>query len=78
MGRRIYGGSSMFFVLNKKRVLFVCFCILISTCSFLGMQNLELNRDSQDVVQVVALPIDKKTIILDAGHGKPDRRSNSR
>lgn len=55
-------------VLNKKRIYIIFACLILSTIVFQlkGPRNME-------VKETVALPVDNKVIILDAGHGR--RRS---
>ena len=54
-------------VLNKKRILFISFSIIISifACS-IKSKNLNLQPTS-------STPVSNHTVILDAGHGYPDR-----
>ena len=59
----------MVFVLNKKRILTITVCFLLSLC-FAG----KFNRDNK-TIETVALPVEDKVIIIDAGHGFPDERS---
>ena len=52
-------------VLNKKRILIVLTCLVVSTIAFQfkGVKNV-------DTKETVALPVNNKVIILDAGHGR--------
>ncbi len=52
-------------VLNKKRIYIIFACLILSTIVFQlkGPRNME-------VKETVALPVDNKVIILDAGHGR--------
>ena len=52
-------------VLNKKRILIVLACMFVSTIAiqFNGIKNV-------DTKETVALPVNNKVIILDAGHGR--------
>lgn len=56
----------MFFI-NKRRlkIITICFAILLL---FLGLNKKE------NIVETVALPVQNKVIIIDAGHGLPDNR----
>lgn len=61
------------FVLSKKkikRVGLICICLLIS------LSVVQINKQS-NTIQTVALPVQNKVIILDAGHGKPDEGAQS-
>ncbi|MDR0978399.1 MAG: hypothetical protein LBL91_00365 [Lachnospiraceae bacterium] len=59
-------------VLSKKRILMVFICIIISIGAF-GLMN--YSKEIDKTAPVVALPVNSKVIILDAGHGNPDGRS---
>lgn len=53
-------------ILNKKRILIVFLCII--SVFFVG------ERKRNKTLETVALPVENKVIILDAGHGFPDER----
>ena len=59
------------FVVNGKRVLFILGAISLAFV----MPIFVLTSDN--TVETVALPITNRTIILDAGHGKPDEGASS-
>lgn len=56
-----YGGIFMY-VIHAKRIYLILFCLLISTVFC------QISLKKQDTVQTVALPINNKVIVLDAGH----------
>lgn len=56
-------------VLNKKKIRLT---ILIVFVLVFGVAILKDNKES---VPTVSLPVSGKTIVIDAGHGKPDERS---
>lgn len=59
----------------KKRVFIIFFALMISFSVYIGQKNTtNEKREIGDAVQVTALPISGKTVILDAGHGTPDQR----
>ena len=59
----------------KKRVFIIFFAFMISFSVYIGQKNTtNEKREIGDAVQVTALPISGKTVILDAGHGTPDQR----
>ena len=60
------------FIINKKRITFILTMIIISVISF------SLNKEKLDTIQTVSLPISNKTIVLDAGHGYPDKGAESK
>lgn len=51
----------------KKRMLLILICVLLPLC-LAGIK-----KDKQ-IIETVALPVENKVIILDAGHGYPDER----
>lgn len=53
-------------VLNKKRITIMVLGVFLSVFVFI------LATDRNEMVPTVSLPVSGKTIILDAGHGKPD------
>lgn len=58
----------MIFVLNKKRILTVTICLVLSFF-LIGVS------EKKETIETVALPVEDKVIIIDAGHGFPDERS---
>jgi NADH:ubiquinone oxidoreductase subunit 5 (subunit L)/multisubunit Na+/H+ antiporter MnhA subunit len=59
-------------VLSKNRILMVFAWIIISIGAF-GVMN--YSKETDKTIATVALPVNSKVIILDAGHGNPDGRS---
>ena len=57
----------MVFVLNKKRILTITICLVL-TFAMVGMTR------KNETIETVALPVEDKVIIIDAGHGFPDER----
>lgn len=55
-------------ILSKKRVYIILVCLILATLTF-GIKSL----NKPEVEETVALPVNNKIIILDAGHGR--RRS---
>ena len=53
-------------ILNKKRITIITLSVFISVFAFI------FSMDKQNTVPTVSLPISGKTIVVDAGHGKPD------
>ena len=58
-------------ILNRKRLLFICGSI------FLSLIIPTIMLTSPQSVETVALPTTNRTIVLDAGHGKPDEGAES-
>ena len=56
-------------ILNRKRIYIVLTCLILSTIVF----QISDNSKKVDSLETVALPVNNKTIIIDAGHGR--RRS---
>ena len=62
-------------VLTKKRIVFFLGIIVVISLIFLiTVETITRRNDSFESVETVALPVNNKIIILDAGHGKPDER----
>ena len=62
-------------VINQKRIKIILSCILISLFVFTAKTYNEQNKnDGGENIQTTATPASRKTIIIDAGHGKPDER----
>lgn len=59
-------------ILNKKRILLITSLVAISICAF----TFQI-AETDNTIQTVALPVSNKTIVIDAGHGKPDEGAES-
>ena len=55
-------------VLNKKKIRLTILIV------FVLVFGLALFNDKKESVPTVSLPVSGKTIVIDAGHGKPDER----
>ena len=55
-------------LLRKKRITLIVLSVFLSILVF------TLVNDRKELVPTVSLPISGKTIVIDAGHGKPDER----
>ena len=58
-------------VLNKKTIRIFVFSIFVFALSFAFIS------DQKESVPTVSLPVSGKTIVIDAGHGKPDEGAES-
>ncbi len=58
-------------VLNKKRITIMVLSVFVSVFVFI------LATESKNIVPTVSLPVSGKTIVIDAGHGKPDEGAQS-
>ena len=58
-------------ILNKKRITIITLSVFISVFAFI------FSMDKQNTVPTVSLPVSGKTIVVDAGHGKPDEGAES-
>lgn len=56
-------------VLKRKKVR-----LMIMTV-FVFVLGIAIFNDKKESVPTVSLPVSGKTIVIDAGHGKPDERS---
>lgn len=53
-------------VLNKKKIRLAVLSIFVIALGFAFID------DKKEAVPTVSLPVSGKTIVIDAGHGKPD------
>lgn len=60
-------------IVNKKRIFFVIIMLTITVFSY-GVVS---NNKNKETIPTISLPVSNKTIILDAGHGKPDEGAES-
>lgn len=58
-------------VLNKKRIQIIVLGIFVMVFGF------AIISDQKQSVPTVSLPVSEKTIVIDAGHGKPDEGAES-
>lgn len=58
-------------VLNKKTIRIFVLCVFVMLLGFAFIS------DQKDNVPTVTLPVSGKTIVIDAGHGKPDEGAES-
>lgn len=56
-------------VLNKKKIRMIVLGVFVLVFGFTFI------CDKKESVPTVSLPVSGKTIVIDAGHGKPDERS---
>ena len=59
-------------VINKKRISLIITGIFLSVFIFIFTEDKIFEQ--KDYVPTVSLPVSGKTIVIDAGHGKPDER----
>lgn len=57
----------MIIFLNKKRMVIITMCLVMT----FFMASISTRNKT---IETVALPVENKVIILDAGHGYPDLR----
>ena len=58
-------------LLRKKRMILIILSVFVSVLTF------ALVNDKKEIVPTVSLPVSGKTIVIDAGHGKPDEGAQS-
>lgn len=58
-------------VLNRKKITAMVLCVFISVFVFI------FATENKNTVPTVSLPVSGKTIVVDAGHGKPDEGAQS-
>lgn len=56
-------------VLKRKKVRLMIMAV------FVFVLGIAIFNDKKESVPTVSLPVSGKTIVIDAGHGKPDERS---
>lgn len=56
------------FIIRKKHLSFILLSLFLSFSFCLLSEN--INQRNSNIIQVSALPIDKKVIVIDAGHGR--------
>ena len=66
-------------ILNGKKILFVLGIItmFIFTYTVTIVNTNNTSKNDNGVIETVALPVDSKVIIIDAGHGVPDEGAES-
>ena len=64
-------------VLTKRNILYTICAVAMFVFAYVIMgYNIQNNfLKKQETRQTVALPVNRKTIVIDAGHGVPDERS---
>ena len=64
-------------ILTKKKILYVIGIIVMFVFLYtaFGINIGKANKIKNQTIQTVALPVNNKVIIIDAGHGVPDERS---
>lgn len=66
-------------ILKKKRLVLVSLLCCLSIFTFLLASNVDKkteNETKEKSIETVSLPTTNKVIVLDAGHGVPDERSD--
>ena len=64
-------------ILTKKKILYAIgiIAMFIFAYTYAGYNTTNSNKVKENVVPTVALPVNNKVIVIDAGHGIPDERS---
>lgn len=62
------------FFLSKKKIIYICILVFI----ILVYIFLEYIEKKKNTLEVIALPVTNKVVVLDAGHGKPDNGAESK
>ncbi len=58
-------------IINRKQISFILIMIMVSVISFIA------NSNPKQTIETVSLPVSDKTIVLDSGHGSPDKGAQS-
>ena len=66
-------------ILTKKKILYTLGIIMafIFAYAITGYNITNSSKKEIETIQTVALPVDNKVIVIDAGHGKPDEGAES-
>ncbi len=69
-------------VIHKRKILLILGIVVMFIFTYIitgyNISNNKVNNDMDiKTVQTVALPVDNKVIIIDAGHGVPDEGAES-
>lgn len=64
-------GCLFMIILKKNRILLVSVLVFVSVFTFILANN-------KKTIEIVSLPVSNKVVILDAGHGIPEGRFQSR
>ena len=64
-------GEFFMIVLNRKKITMIVVGVFFSVLVFI------LATEKNNMIPTVSLPVSGKTIVLDAGHGKPDEGAQS-
>lgn len=66
-------------IINKKRIQIIIAGLLIAIFAFsfqiAGNTTKEQNQEKQNTVQTTATPVSGRTVVIDAGHGVPEKGS---
>ena len=63
-------------ILTKKKILLTLGIITMIIFAF-TITAYNVTKKEVETIQTVALPVENKVIIIDAGHGKPDEGAES-
>ena len=66
-------------ILTKKKILYTLGIIMVFIFAYAitGYNITNSSKREIETIQTVALPVDNKVIVIDAGHGKPDEGAES-
>ncbi len=66
-------------ILTKKKILYTLGIIMVFIFAYAITAYNTTNSSKKEIetIQTVALPVDNKVIVIDAGHGKPDEGAES-
>ena len=65
-------------ILTKKKIIYTLGIIAMFVFAYMitGYNIKHNNKNEIKTIQTVALPVNNRVIIIDAGHGVPDERSS--
>ena len=70
-------GCIFMIIIEKKKILYIVISVAMVIFVYLITRYNISKKGNIETIQTVALPVDNKVIIVDAGHGKPDEGAQS-
>lgn len=65
-------------IIQKKRVIFIAFCVIFAFSFWIAKDFTEQYSKNMKTIETVSTPATDKIIVLDAGHGIPDGGASSK
>jgi N-acetylmuramoyl-L-alanine amidase len=67
-------------IISRKRAGIILSCLIVSLFAFSfqianNQKTTQMSNIENNIMETASTPVSGKTIVVDAGHGKPDERS---